>query len=80
MEYVGARSRRITGAPLLEYLRGWGFWGGSRDIFRVRPVFRLSDRITFRPGYDITGIRIDPRRLTIHVLNSRLDYTFTNNG
>ena len=78
VEYVGARSRRITGAPLLEYLRGWGFWGGSRDIFRVRPVFRLSDRITFRPGYDITGIRIDPRRLTIHVLNSRLDYTFTN--
>ena len=78
VEYVGARSRRITGDPLVEYLREWGFWGGDRDILRLRPVFRISDKITFRPGYDLNDIRIDPQRVTIHVLNSRLDYTFTN--
>lgn len=78
VEYTAASSRRITGDPLVEWLRDTGFWGGQRDVLRLNPVFRVSDKVTFRPRYEIDKIRIGQQQVTIHLLNSRLDYTLSN--
>jgi hypothetical protein len=78
VEYTAARDRFITGDPLVEYLHDWGFFGSDRDVLRLRPVFRISDKATFRPSYEINNIRFPHDKVTIHVLNSRVDYSFSN--
>ena len=77
VEYIGDPSRIVTGT-IVEYLREWGFWNGGRHVVRLRPVLRLSDKLSLRPVYSVDWISIDGQDLTVHVLNARINYSFTN--
>jgi len=78
VEYIAAPSRQLTGSPIVEYVREWGFWNGDRHILRLKPVLRVSDKISLQPQYEVNRISIGDRRLTIHLLNARINYTFSN--
>ena len=78
VEYIAAPSRILTGRPIVEYVREWGFWNGDQHVLRLRPVLRISDKVSLQPGYQVNRISIGDRRLTVHLLNARINYAFSN--
>ncbi|MDA2933477.1 carbohydrate binding family 9 domain-containing protein [Acidobacteria bacterium AH-259-D05] len=78
IEYHAAPSRKLTGSPIVEYVREAGFWGGMQHIVRLRPVLRLWNKLSVQPNYEINRMSIGDRRLTVQVLNFRVDYAFNN--
>jgi len=77
VEYTGDPSRILTGR-IFEYLRETGFWDGGRHVVRLRPVLRLSDKLSLRPVYSVDWISIGGQDQTVQILNARINYSFTN--
>ncbi len=74
----GALHRKIAGPGLLSYIYEWGFFGGNRAELRVKPQIKLSDSLSFDVVYALDDVNLPFGDFTSHVINTRMNYAFTN--
>lgn len=77
IEYNLDPSKRITGAPIIEYLGEWGFFGGKRNTVRLNPFIKFSERLSIDARYEINRVTLPFGNFTAHVLNARVNYSFS---
>lgn len=86
LQYTTSPSRRLRGAPVLQWSHYSDYRGGERDAVQLQPQIRLTSHLSASVGYqldDVRGLAITATSLrdsfTSHVVNGRLDYSPTNN-
>jgi hypothetical protein len=78
VEYQASPARRVAGDDFAQFTREWGFFGGDRFQLRLNPELKFSKNLFVNLGYTLDDVRVPQGAFRAHVVNSRLNYSFTN--
>lgn len=78
IEYQASPGRRIAGDEFAEVTKEWGFFGGDRVQVKLNPEIKFNQHLFVNLGYTFDKVQVPQGSFKAHVVNSRLNYSFTN--
>jgi len=74
--FTPSPNRSLTGE--VTFRRQWGFYGGDNLEMTWSPLWKPSANLSLAPAYQFTRVTLPQGRFTSHLINSQINYAFTN--
>ena len=76
LRFIPTPNRKLSGD--VSFRRQWGFYGGSNTEFSWNPLWKASPNLSLSPSYQFTRVSLPQGRFKSHLINSQVNYAFTN--
>jgi hypothetical protein len=74
--FTPSPNRKLSGE--LSVRQHWGFYGGSDLELLVNPLWKPGPNVSVGPAYQLSKVSLPQGRFTSHLINSQLNYAFSN--
>jgi hypothetical protein len=74
--FTPSPNRSASGEVTLR--RQWGFYGGDNTELTWSPLLKPNEKISLAPAYQFTRLNVPGGRFTSHLVNSQVNYAFSN--
>jgi hypothetical protein len=76
VRFLPSPNRALSGEVSIR--QQWGFYGGSNTELAWRPLWKPSPNVSVGPAYQWSRVSLPRGRFTSHLINSQLNYAFSN--
>jgi len=76
VRFIPSPNRALSGEVSVR--QQWGFYGGSNTEIVWRPLWKPSPNVSVGPAYQWSRVSLPQGRFTSHLINSQLNYAFSN--
>jgi hypothetical protein len=74
--FTPSPSRSLSGD--ISVRRQWGFYGGDNLEITWTPLWKTNTKLSLTPAYQFTYLTLPGGRFTSHLVNSQINYAFSN--